>query len=374
MILPDHTYLERWHDDVIYPSLGYPVYAVRQPVIAPLYNTRNTGDLLIELAHRLGGTVKESFPWKDFLELIQFRARGIYESGRGNIRANSFEEFWQKLLEVGFWTDPPYPFGQWERVFKTPSKKFEFFSQKLAHTLEDLAKKKAEHEGIPEEEALDKILTRLKITARGDAAFMPHYEEPRFVGDPKEYPLYLNTYKLMAHAEGRGANSPWLQEILGTHVGRRWETWVEINPTTAQKLGISEGDWVWVESPLGKIKVRAKLHPGAKPDVVNIPFERGHRSYGRWAVGSGANPNAENTVPFAGPEESEKNRPIFWMQLLSLIEGEYPRVRAQFIPRPCMHCDNPPCVQVCPVGATWKAEDGLVVQDYDRTESQSRRP
>lgn len=75
---------------------------------------------------------------------------------------------------------------------------------------------------------------------------------------------------------------------------------------------------------------------------------------------------AENTVPFAGPEESAKNRPIFWMQLLSLIEGEYPRVRGQFIPRPCMHCDNPPCVQVCPVGATWKAEDGLVVQDYDR--------
>jgi len=291
LILPDHTYLERWQDDVIYPSLGYPVFAVRQPVIKPLYDTRNTGDVLIELAHRLGGTVKESFPWKDFLELIQFRTRGIYESGRGNIKANSFEEFWQKLLDVGFWTDPPYPFGQWERVFKTPSQRFEFYSQKLAHKLEELAQAKAEREGISEEAALEKILERLKIAARGDEVFMPHYEEPRFVGDPTDYPLYLNTYKLMAHAEGRGANSPWLQEILGTHVGRRWESWVEINPTTARKLGIAEGDWVWVESPLGRVKVRAKLHPGAKPEVVNLPFERGHKSYGRWAVGYGANPN-----------------------------------------------------------------------------------
>ncbi len=291
LILPDHVYLERWHDDVIYPSLGYPVVSIRQPVIRPLYKTMNAGDVLIKLAHGLGGTVKESFPWQSFVEVIQFRVQGLFESGRGNIRASSFEEFWKEFLERGFWADPPYPFGQWERVFKTPSKKFEFYSQALRHKLEDFAKKKAEKEGLTEEEALEKVLAGLKIAARGDEVFMPHYEEPRSIGDPKEYPLYLNTYKLMAHAEGRGANSPWVQEILGTHAGRRWESWVEINPATARRLGISEGDWVWVESPLGRVRVRAKLHPGAMPNVVNLPFERGHRSYGRWAVGYGANHN-----------------------------------------------------------------------------------
>jgi Fe-S-cluster-containing dehydrogenase component len=45
--------------------------------------------------------------------------------------------------------------------------------------------------------------------------------------------------------------------------------------------------------------------------------------------------------------------------------GRFPTVNWVFTPRPCMHCDNPPCVPVCPVKATWKDPDGPVVIDYD---------
>ncbi|MEJ2638525.1 MAG: 4Fe-4S dicluster domain-containing protein [Desulfosarcinaceae bacterium] len=45
--------------------------------------------------------------------------------------------------------------------------------------------------------------------------------------------------------------------------------------------------------------------------------------------------------------------------------GRFPAVNWVFTPRPCMHCDNPPCVPVCPVKATWKEPDGAVVIDYD---------
>jgi molybdopterin-containing oxidoreductase family iron-sulfur binding subunit len=46
--------------------------------------------------------------------------------------------------------------------------------------------------------------------------------------------------------------------------------------------------------------------------------------------------------------------------------GEYPHVQMRFFPRPCMQCDVPPCVPVCPVHATWKRPDGVVVVNYDR--------
>ena len=46
--------------------------------------------------------------------------------------------------------------------------------------------------------------------------------------------------------------------------------------------------------------------------------------------------------------------------------GEFPNVTRTNVPRPCMQCENPPCVQVCPVSATYKMDNGVVNVDYDR--------
>ena len=49
------------------------------------------------------------------------------------------------------------------------------------------------------------------------------------------------------------------------------------------------------------------------------------------------------------------------------VVGTYPNVKKQFLPRLCNHCDDPPCVRSCPVGATYKVEDGgFVLQNYER--------
>ena len=65
----------------------------------------------------------------------------------------------------------------------------------------------------------------------------------------------------------------------------------------------------------------------------------------------------------------ENNTPedSLWMYVFRFEEGEDPPdVRVSFLPRPCQHCDNAPCVKVCPVGARFKQEDGLVLTDFDR--------
>ncbi len=46
--------------------------------------------------------------------------------------------------------------------------------------------------------------------------------------------------------------------------------------------------------------------------------------------------------------------------------GTYPNVTMRFLPRPCMQCDKPPCTEVCPVTATYKNEEGIVVIDYEQ--------
>ena len=46
--------------------------------------------------------------------------------------------------------------------------------------------------------------------------------------------------------------------------------------------------------------------------------------------------------------------------------GTYPNVSMNFLPRPCMQCEEPPCTEVCPVTATYKNEEGIIVIDYDQ--------
>ncbi|MGQ9840587.1 MAG: 4Fe-4S dicluster domain-containing protein [Anaerolineae bacterium] len=74
----------------------------------------------------------------------------------------------------------------------------------------------------------------------------------------------------------------------------------------------------------------------------------------------------ENNTPPAGPDQTGRDRAILWNEVLAFVNGEYPKVEVLLVPRPCQQCDKPPCTYVCPVKATYKNEDGIVVVDYQR--------
>jgi molybdopterin-containing oxidoreductase family iron-sulfur binding subunit len=75
----------------------------------------------------------------------------------------------------------------------------------------------------------------------------------------------------------------------------------------------------------------------------------------------------ENNVPSSTPGESRQNRGMFWMEVIRFVEEEgASAARIRYVPRPCFHCDNPPCIKVCPVRATYLTEEGFVAQIYER--------
>ncbi len=281
LILPEPTFLERWQDDYV-EGLGYPGIALRQPVIEPLYDTMNAADFLLRVAEQMGGAVAKAFPWRSYEEVLQYR---LSEIGAD----------WETLKELGVWLVPGYRFARrgsarWvdeivgrDRTNAPRDGYFDFYSREL-HAL--FGKK---NKGD---------LAKLGITLMGDGVSLPHHEEAPASDNPStgsgqaaaEYPFTLNVVTLMSLGpKSETANMPTLQEISGMTVGETWNSWLEMNPESARKLGLADKDRVIIESPFGKVSTKVRYVAGLRPDVVNLPFNQGHTAVGRFAKGRGVN-------------------------------------------------------------------------------------
>ncbi len=184
---------------------------------------------------------------------------------------------WDDFRKKGIWNTEKYSFRKNWGKFGTETKKFEFYSETLKKGLAEHAKK---HNAT-----VDDILTVSGYTARGEFAFVPHYEPPKRHGSVSEYPFDFIDYKSRLNREGRSANTPWYQEFKKVDVGdESWDDVVKINPQDAKKLGIVNGSMVKLTSQTGSITTKAKLWEGVRPGTIAKCYGQGHWAYGRVAA------------------------------------------------------------------------------------------
>jgi anaerobic selenocysteine-containing dehydrogenase/Fe-S-cluster-containing dehydrogenase component len=406
-LLPSNHELESWGDAEIRPG----IWAVAQPVMRPVFDTRQREDVLLAAAALGGNSPFDAPDWKSWLE-TSWRASFEEESaGRA-----SFEDFWFVMLQAG-------------------------------------AVRRAQSEIDPNP----------SLSAAGtDRSFR--------LPEPAEG-LTLITYASAQFYDGRGANRSWMQELPDAVSKAVWNSWVEIHPETAAPLGIETGDLVEVRTPAGSVTAAAFLYEGIRPDTIAIPLGQGHTEYGRSAKSRGVNaldlldgtfdPHtgalafsgvpaeltaigergklvilqgndtdldreigelmpiddaleaigghrvdlrqiletawdsdpkspyrwgmaidlnactgcgacvtacyAENNIPTVGEDLCNQGREMSWMQIMRYFEEtEDDGFQTVHVPVLCQQCGDAPCEPVCPVYAAYHTPEGLNAQVYNR--------
>ena len=185
---------------------------------------------------------------------------------------------WADFRKKGMFAGPKYTLKKgWGGKFATETKKFEFYSETLKKGLLEHAKKY--------ETSTDDILAVSGYVARGDLAFVPHYEPVKRHGSVADYPFTFIDYKSRLNREGRSANLPWYQEFKKVDPGDvSYADVLKMNPLDGARLGLKTGDTVRITSVAGSIVTELKLWEGVRPGTVAKCYGQGHWAYGRVAA------------------------------------------------------------------------------------------
>jgi anaerobic selenocysteine-containing dehydrogenase len=235
LVLPDRTYLESWGYDVTSPGFDLPAVGSQQPVVTPVFDARSTGDVLLTVARGIPAAA-EALPWSDE---VAFLKEIIPQLGPGAAGGSGADVLWSRFLQHGGW---------WSATAPPSAPPMPVLSQ------------------------------------------LAQADPPQFQGDEQEYPYFLHLYMSDFLSDGRGASQPWLQGSPDPMTTVAWQTWVEIHPQTAQKLGVKDGDVVRITSPAGEIEAPVYIYPAIRPDTIAVPVGQGHADYGRYARKRGSNP------------------------------------------------------------------------------------
>jgi anaerobic selenocysteine-containing dehydrogenase len=239
LIFPDHSPLESWLDGSPATGATETIVNLAPPAMHPLHNTRAMPDVLLDIAHRVGGDFDQALPWKSFEEMLQAAFAVLYKE-RGAGSAESAGAFWKRAQEQGGW---------WGSGTSTAP----------------------------------------AGTSNNNRGSAPS-SLAEFDGSADRYPFHFLPFASQMLYDGSLAHLPWTQEAPDPLSTVMWGSWLEVNPKTAAALGLEQGDLVQVESQHGTLQAPAFITPGIAPDVVAMPLGQGHENFTRYATGRGVNP------------------------------------------------------------------------------------
>jgi len=258
MLLPDHHFLESWGDHE--PRSG--VNSLVQPVMTPVFRTKQTGDVLLSVARRAGLSLPNAAP--TFYEYLRSRWQREVLPGAG-IAGATFEDSWRQALKRGVVVAG-------ETTGGSPS---------------------------------------LNAGALGQMNF----GQPEFTGDGD---FYLVVYPSYRFYDGSLANRPWLQELPDPVSKVSWTSWVEVSPATAERMDLDVGHVLEVTTPYGSAELPVFIHPGVRDDTIAVQLGQGHSALGRYAT-DGEDVRGVNAAKLIGPEVEAASGGLVWSQVRASI-------------------------------------------------------
>ena len=306
LILPNPSYLEWWDwEDMVSPK-QIPEFAIRQPFVKPLGESRDFKDVVCDMAERMG------FPL-GFKTAEEFVKKSC-DSTPGIKEAGGFEY----MKTHGVWHDPkakPKYYGYKKEIKADALKKdgvildeatgVYWNAKKAKAKKEDYVATKKAFKAYVGQKIGDKVYAGFKPDAVNKSGYFELYSEllkmkkypalPTYVPIPEHEKmgpkdLVLTTYKVAVQIHSRSANCKWLTEMYHDNPAK-------INPISAGPLGIKTGDAIKVKSVIAEIETTAEVTEEIVPGVVAISMHLGHWQYGRYASG--------NKAPMAGDDDPD---------------------------------------------------------------------
>ncbi len=288
VVLPDTTYLERWdaaslQDRPISEPEG-PADSIRQPVLAPPAGVRPAADVLIELATRLelprfvDKGVRQFRDYYDFIQTWETEPGsgvGILAGRRGQdgtknlVGEPNLHQLQTYANNKAFWS---YELPEATKYYRMANQKYlEWASDAkfiespepiiLHFYSEVLQTFRLAGQGLWPGKKPDDFGVRNRLATYFDPLplWYPPLEEQ--VEANREFPLTILTQRPMTHYHSWGSHNAWLRQLLH-------ENPLFMNPKMAESLGLCDGQWVWIESRIGKMTATLRYSDAVEPFTV----------------------------------------------------------------------------------------------------------